>query len=114
MAMVRIVGIEEEAVPAAVEYILQCQRDDHSSCTAARSRSCLSLTEKVADDIRLIKAMETARARAQSLAALVKERGWDEGLAAFNAENASDEKVSKPPLRRFASRQECQRLKPKG
>lgn len=98
MAMVRIVGIEEEAVPAAVEIsysvkgmiILPAQQQDQEAV--------FSLTEKVADDIRLIKAMETARARAQSLAALVKERGWDEGLAAFNAENASDEKVSKAAL----------------
>jgi hypothetical protein len=92
MTMVRIVGIEEETTPAAMDVsystkgmvILPSQQQEEGQTT-------FILGKQVADDVRRVKAMEIAAARAQSLAAMVKERGWDEAITAFNAEYAPKE-----------------------
>jgi len=89
MTMVRVIGIEEPTTPETMDVtystkgmvLLPTQQQDEAKTT-------FSLAAQVAKDVRRVQAMETAKARAESLAAMVKEQGWDKGLAAFNAEYA--------------------------
>ena len=89
MTMVRVVGIEDETVPATLDVtystkgmvILPAQQQEESKTT-------FSLAKQVAADVRRAKAMEIAKARADSLATKVKELGWEKALPAFNAEYA--------------------------
>lgn len=99
MTMVRIIGIEEETTPATMDVsfstrgmvVLPSQQQEEGKTT-------FILGKQVADDVRRVKAMEIAAARAQSLAAMVKERGWDEALKAFNTEFAPKENDPKASL----------------
>lgn len=99
MTMVRIAGIEEAAVPATMNIsyntqgmvLFPAQRQEERTTT-------FSLAGKVANDIRRMRAMETAQARARHLASRVAEHGWDEGLAAFNADYAADDDSMKVSL----------------
>lgn len=96
MTMVRVVGIEEEAVPANMDVAFSVKGVVvHSSQAQDEQETTYSLAEQVASDVRLLKAMQTAKTRADSLAALVKERGWDEAVNAYNTEYAPNEGDSK-------------------
>lgn len=99
MTMVRVVGIEEAAAPATMDVVYSTKgMIVHPSQPQDEQESTYSLAEQVASDVKLVKAMETAKARAESLAAIVKERGWDEAVKAFNAEYAPNEGDPKASL----------------
>lgn len=48
------------------------------------SRNIYSVRKKVADDVKILKAMDTAKARAKELVETVVKKGWDEGIEEFN------------------------------
>lgn len=99
MTMVRIVDVKEAAVPETMDISYSTQgmvlhpeqRQDEAATT-------FSLTEKVASDIRLVRAMDTARQNSRRLAALAEELGWEKAIDAYNAEYAADEHAVKAAL----------------
>lgn len=88
MTMVRVIGIQEPAVPETVDV----EYDTHGVVLAdvpQPEKSRFSLKEKVQEDLRLQKAMETAKARAEELAALVQSKNWDEAITGYNQKYAA-------------------------
>lgn len=85
MAMVRVIGVEAPTVPTSIDLTYDKRGMTLRPLTLTeQAAATFSLANKVAEDVRLIKGMETANTQAAALAALVKEKGWDNGIAAFN------------------------------
>ena len=105
MTMVRIIGVEEETAPATMDAAYSTKgMVVRPSQQQEEGQTTFLLARQVADDVRRVKAMDIAKARAQRLAAMVKERGWDDAITAFNAEYAPTENDPKASLE-TASRQ---------
>ncbi len=87
MAMVRVIGAEESVVPEAIGVTYDKRGMVLRPLTMTEeAAAAFSLADKVATDVRLVKAMDAAQAKAAALAALAKEKGWDEALTAFNTD----------------------------
>ena len=90
MAMVRVVGIREAAVPETVD-IEYDTKGVALPDQPAQDDMIFSLKEKVKEDVLLQKAMVTAKARAEELAGLVEEADWDKAITRYNEKYAADE-----------------------
>lgn len=89
MALVRVVGIQAPEVPGSVDVEFQTQ-GAVLNADQPQDASVFSLKDIILEDLRLVKAMDTARERAEELSALVSEKGWDDGLDAYNDKYAPD------------------------
>lgn len=90
MALVRVVGIRESQVPDTVDIEYNTKSAVLSE-TEPPEESRFSLKEAVRNDILLINAMDTAKSRAQELAQLVQQKGWDNAITAYNDTYAPNE-----------------------
>ncbi|RKY12648.1 MAG: hypothetical protein DRP52_04460 [Planctomycetota bacterium] len=93
MALVRVVGIQEAAVANDVNTTFDTQGIVLGE-QATEYETTFSLADQVKDDIRLLAAMEKAKARADELAASVSEHRWDDAIAAHNSKYAKAEESS--------------------
>jgi hypothetical protein len=93
MALVRVVGIKESAVPDNVAIAFETQGillDD----SQLQGNSSFSLINHVKDDIRLLAAMDAATARAEELAGLISDQGWDAAIKAYNSRHTDDDEIA--------------------
>ncbi len=86
-ALVRVVGVEEAAVPADVN--VSYDNRGIAMFVKPEEKTTYSVKENVTDDLRLVKAMETAAERAGELATLVANSDWSEAVKTYNAKYAS-------------------------
>jgi len=85
MVMVRVIDIKPSEVPASIDVTYDKRGLVLRPLTLTEQAAAMfSLSKKVAEDVRLVRAMEVANAKAAELAAAVKEKGWDDALKAFN------------------------------
>ena len=87
-ALVRVVGIEDAAVPADVNVSYDTK--GIAMFVKPEDKTSYSVKENVIEDLRLKKAMDTAAARAGELATLVANSSWTEAVKAYNAKYAPD------------------------
>jgi hypothetical protein len=87
MALVRVVDIEEPAVPESLDttYAVNGIRLFDAQ---PEEESTFSVKEQVKKDLQIIRAMETVKARAEELAQLAKDQGWEKAEDAYNAKYA--------------------------
>ncbi len=83
-AIVRVIGIEEAAVAADINVQYDTTGVAQFETPEEKEDATFSLKEKVTEDLRLKKAMETAAARANELATLVANSDWTGGVKAYN------------------------------
>jgi hypothetical protein len=90
MAMVRVVGIQSEAVADSIDAAYDTRGVVLFDDEADPEQAAFSLRETVKEDLLLKRAMETAESRAKELAKQIEVRGWDEAIAAYNSQYAPD------------------------
>ena len=83
-ALVRVVGIEEAAVPADVNLQYNTQGVALFETEEDKAKATFSVKDQVVEDLRLKKAMDIADARGQELAKLVANSDWTEAVKAYN------------------------------
>lgn len=87
MVMVRVIDTQPAAVPASMEVTYSKRGVVLRPLTLTEEAAVVfSLAAKVAEDVRRVKAMDIAKVKANALAASIKEKGWDDAMAAFNDE----------------------------
>jgi hypothetical protein len=89
MALVRVVGITEAAVPDDVNTTFDT-RGIVLGEQVTENDTSFSLAEQVKDDIRLLAAMDAAKARANELAGLIDGQDWDEAITDYNSTYDAD------------------------
>lgn len=94
MALVRVVDIQDAQVPDNIDVTFDTQGVTFNQQQPSKEAS-FSLKEKVKQDILFIRAMETAKNRAEELATMVADTSWDDAIAAYNkkyvkAEDSND------------------------
>lgn len=87
MAMVRVIGIKEAAVPESVNVEYDTKGVVLFDETEQQD-TIFSLKEKVKEDVLLKNAMATAKARAAELAELDEQMGWDKAIDNYNEKYA--------------------------
>lgn len=94
MAMVRVVGIENAAVPENVNV----EYDTTGVVLAGEppKDTVFSLKDTVKKDLRLKQAMDIAKTHADELAKMVADQDWDKAIAAYNAKYAADKDPNAP------------------
>lgn len=90
MAMVRVVGIAPQATPENLDLAYNNEGVVLFEKPEQEAESVFSLKETVKEDLLLQRAAETAKARAEELAQMAQEQGWDEAIAAYNKKYAAD------------------------
>ena len=88
MALVRVVGIKEAAAADDVNTTFDTKGIVLGEQTT-EDDTTFSLAEQVKDDIRLLAAMDTAKVRADELAASVSGQDWDDAVVAYNEKYAT-------------------------
>ncbi|MCI0498728.1 MAG: hypothetical protein L0Y36_03470 [Planctomycetales bacterium] len=83
MAMVRIIGIQDAQTPANMD--VEFGTHGFALFKNQPETAAFRLKDTVKKDLLLSNAMETAKTRAAELARRIEEKGWDEGMAAYNA-----------------------------
>lgn len=88
-AMVRVIGIQDAQVPDSVDVAF----DTHGITLNQQpsEETSFSVKEQVKQDVLTVRAMETAKTRAQELAALAADTSWDDAIAAYNKKYATVE-----------------------
>ncbi|MFZ9023837.1 MAG: hypothetical protein ACO3BO_03730 [Anaerohalosphaeraceae bacterium] len=89
MALVRVVGVKEAAVPVDVNTTFDTRGIVLGEPTAEEDTT-FSLAEQVKEDIRLLAAMDAAKARANELTRRINGQDWDEAIADYNSEYTAD------------------------
>lgn len=91
MALVRVIGIREAQVPDSIDVTFDTQGITLNQQQPPEETS-FSLKEEVKQDILVVRAMETAKARARELATLVADTSWDDAIVSYNKKyaNATD------------------------
>lgn len=87
MALVRVVGTQEAQVPADINVAYDIKGTEVFE-SQKQQDTTFSLKENIADDLRMLDAMEAAKARAEEFAAMTREKGWDDALKAYNEKYA--------------------------
>ena len=88
MALVRVIGLEDAAVPETVD--VSYDTSGVALLEDPDAQNSFSLKEIVKEDLLLVKAMETAKARAEEMESLIESKGWDEAVESYNAKYAKD------------------------
>lgn len=98
MVMVRVVDFKPQETPSSIDVVYPKHTIQLTPQTLnEQAKGYFSLKDRVADDVRLLRAMETAQQKAQQLAQMVSAEGWDKALETFNQqlkEQAIDGAVS--------------------
>jgi len=92
MAMVRVVKAEKTSEPNNIDYTfskstLEFEPNEPGAGQDkqdANAPSVYSVREKVAEDVKRLAAMNTAKSKAEELIKLVAENGWDDAINKFN------------------------------
>jgi hypothetical protein len=84
MALVRVVGIQDAQTPESIDFEFATQGMTLFK-KPSEAASTFRLKDKIKEDLQLVQAMDTAKTRAEELAGLAKEKGWDEAVKAYNA-----------------------------
>jgi len=92
MVMARVINIAEAQVPESLDLTydtagMRIFEDQPETDTT------FSLKEEVKDDVLLQRAMDETRSRAETLAQLVKDQGWDQGVKTYNETYDPDVRV---------------------
>ncbi len=88
LVLVRVIGIEDAAVPESVDVSFDTK--GIALFEDPDAQHSFSLKEYVKEDLLLVKAMETAKARTEELNNLIESKGWDEAVKSYNATYAKD------------------------
>jgi hypothetical protein len=85
MALVRVVGIQQASAPESIDTVFETKGVvlEQDAVEEADAKT-FSLTDQVKDDVLLLKAMDTAKDRAEELVQLIEDKGWDEAIEAYN------------------------------
>ncbi len=95
IALVRVVDTAKASVPESIDYSYSINGVDLSGQAEEKT---YSVKEQVANDVKLLKAMDVAAARADELAKLAGEKEWQEAITEMNdkyAEKKDDVVVGK-------------------
>ncbi|MDH4201722.1 MAG: hypothetical protein OEV87_02380 [Phycisphaerae bacterium] len=90
MALVRVIGIRDAQIPDSIDVAFDTQGVTLNRQQPAEEAS-FSLKEQVKQDVLTVRAMETAKTRAQELAAMAADTSWDDAIAAYNKKYATVE-----------------------
>ena len=88
MALVRVVGIKEAAAADDINTTFDTKGIVLGE-QATEDDTTFSLAEQVKDDLRLLAAMDAAKVRADELARMIGEQGWDDAVVAYNEKYAA-------------------------
>lgn len=83
MLMARVVAAEPDAAPAGLEVSYSTQTLDLGDASDPKDK-LFSVKEQVIKDLKILSAWDTTGAKAQELAALATQGGWDQAVAQFN------------------------------
>jgi len=86
MTLVRVIGIQEAQTPDSIDVAF----DTHGIVLFDQQTPAepFRLRDKVLRDLRTLAGMEIAKSRAEELATLAAQKGWDEALKDYNARYA--------------------------
>jgi len=84
IAIVRVIEARKPAEPDRMDVSFSKKTAVLDETEPAGDENIYSVKEAVIRDVKLLKAMQAVAARAQELAAMVTENGWDEAVAEYN------------------------------
>lgn len=87
MALVRVVEIQDARIPDSIDVAFETHGVTLNQKTP--SETSFSVKEQVKQDILTVRAMDTAKARAEELAILVADTSWNDAIAAYNKKYAN-------------------------
>lgn len=94
-ALVRVVGVEPAAVTDDVNLEYDARGVELGEELITED-TVFSLKDIVKEDILLLNAMDTAKARAEELVVMINEKGWDEAVETYNETYARTEPGADP------------------
>jgi len=83
MLIARVVAAEPDAAPANLDASYSTQTLDLGDASDQKDK-LFSVKEQVIEDVRILSAWNTTGAKAQELATLATQDGWDQAVAQFN------------------------------
>ncbi|MBC8378884.1 MAG: hypothetical protein H8E62_06905 [Planctomycetes bacterium] len=88
VALIRVIGVENATVPESVDVSYDTK--GVALFEDPDVQNSFSLKENIKEDLLLVKAMESAKARTEELKSLIESKGWDEAVESYNAKYAKD------------------------
>ncbi len=107
MALVRVIGIEDEAVPENID--VRYNTRGVALFEEPDAENVFSVRENVKKDLLLQQAMDIVKKRAEEFQGMVKDKGWDEAIKSYNAayaKTAEDQEESDPLIQLDSAKQQ--------